>query len=70
MAVIIPSVLSYSLEFTVHEQSSRSISDNYWIGITGLPLAYKMPLCLFEKGTPLLLYCEKCHKNKFTISVM
>lgn len=49
MAVIIPSILSYSLEFTVYGQSSRSITDNYCIGITGLPLAYKMPLCLFEK---------------------
>lgn len=63
MAVVTTSILFYSLEFTVHGQSSRSIADNYWIGITGLPLAYKMPLCLFEKGTPLLPHSEKCHKS-------
>lgn len=64
MAVII-----ISLEFTVHGESSMSIADNYWIGITGLSLTCKLPLCLSEKGTPYYIVRKKVI-DKFMVSVM
>lgn len=51
MAVII-SIIFSSLESTARGQGSVSTADNYWIGVTGLPLHCKMPLLLLEKGTP------------------
>lgn len=73
MAVIIISILLSSLVSTVLGQGSVSY---YWIGVTGLPLSCKMPLCLLDKGHPFLKmpYCHivknVINKNKFTVSMM